>query len=427
MKTLVIGAGVVGVTTAWTLNERGHDVTVIDALDGAAMETSFANAGQRSYGHVSPWAAPEMISTGLKGLFRREGPLKMHFPPRPSTIAFLLRTLRFATTSRLYESNNTAMLRLGMVSREAFLKLEEKLDIDFDGDHQGLLEVTTDPEEEKGLQGKANALAQLGITHQWLDPGSVTRQEPALESLSPLRPSLLINGDGTGDCHRFTGALMTHCQNAGVTFLFNTRLSEWHRSGNRISAVELATSGDASPTTWTETADNVVLCAGCDSAKLAAQLGMPLPIYPVKGYSLTAPVTDPDRAPRSTVVDMDRKVAISRLGDRVRVTGFAELTGFNRNISEKRVAVIRHAATNRFPGAADFSKARAWTGFRPMLPDGPPALGQGPFENLYLNTGHGTFGWTLSAGSARILGQVMDGESAPIPLQAFNPMRFSKH
>ena len=426
MKTLVIGAGVAGVTTAWTLSQRGYDVTVIDALDAAAMETSYANAGQRSYGHVSPWAAPDVIGVGLRGLCSRQGPLKIHFPPHPSTIGFLARTLRYATTPRLYKSNNTAMLKLGMVSREAFLALEDQLSLSFDGDHQGLLEVTSDPDEAKGLRTKAHALTQLGIPHEWLEPDAVNRQEPGLQYPKPLQSSLLINGDGTGDCHRFTRELMAHCQSAGVRFQFNTQVVGWQRSGDRVTGAELASSDTETAGTWTEMADNVVLCAGCGSRKIARKWGLSLPVYPVKGYSLTAELTDADRAPRSTVVDLDRKVAITRLGDRMRVTGFAELAAFNRDIPQSRLDVIREAVESRFPGAADFHNAEAWTGFRPMLPDGPPALGKGPLENLYVNTGHGTFGWTLSAGSARILGQIMDGETPPIALDAFNPMRFSK-
>ena len=424
MKTLVIGAGVAGVTTAWELNQRGYEVTVVDALDSAAMETSYANAGQRSYGHVAPWAAPDVIGVGLRGLFSRQGPLKVHFPPHPSTIGFLARTLRYATTPRLYESNNTAMLKLGMVSREAFLALEKQLDLSFDGDHKGLLEVTSDPDEAKGLRNKAHALSQLGIHHEWLEASAISRQEPGLQCPKPLQSSLLINGDGTGDCHRFTRELMAHCESVGVQFQFNTQLVGWERSGNRITGAELS-SGDAQTArTWTETADRVVLCAGCGSRQIARKLGLSLPVYPVKGYSLTAQVTDPERAPRSTVVDLDRKVAITRLGERMRVTGFAELAAFDRRLPQTRLDVIREAVESRFPGAADFQTAEPWTGFRPMLPDGPPALGKGPIENLFVNTGHGTFGWTLSAGSARILGQVMDEETPPISLKAFDPQRF---
>lgn len=421
MKTLVIGAGVAGVTTAWTLSQRGYDVTVIDALDGSALETSYANAGQRSYGHVAPWAAPDVIGVGLRGLFSRQGPLKVHFPPHPSTISFLAKTLRFATTPRLYESNNTAMLKLGMVSREAFLELEQQLSLNFDGKHSGLLEVTSDPHEASGLRNKAHALTQLGIPHEWLEADAVNRQEPGLQCPKPLQSSLLINGDGTGDCHRFTRELMAHCESAGVRFQFNTRVVGWQCSGERITGAELASDDTG---TWTETADRVVLCAGCGSRPIARKLGLSLPIYPVKGYSLTAEVQDAERAPRSTVVDLDRKVAITRLGDRMRVTGFAELTAFNRRLPQTRLDVIREAVESRFPDAADFRKAEPWTGFRPMLPDGPPALGRGPLENLYVNTGHGTFGWTLSAGSARILGQVMDGETPSISLKAFDPLRF---
>ena len=420
MRALVIGAGIVGLTTARMLARRGYSVTVVEAHEGPGMETSYANAGQRSYGHVSPWAAPDLIGVGLKGLVRRQGPLKMHMPPAPRTIGFLFQTLRYAWESGRYDTSNRAMLQLGQVSRNAFHAIDEELPEGFDGHHEGLLEISRDPVEYTGLQTKARALTEQNIEHEWLDAGSVSRQEPALAATGDLQPSLLINGDGTGDCHRLSQLIMTQCREAGVRFFFGTSVTQWEHNGDALEGAHVS-DGTRS---WLETADATVVCAGCASRDLVRPLGLKLPVYPVKGYSLTAPLENPEKAPRSTVVDLDNKVAITRLGDRMRVTGFVELTGFNRRIPESRLQVLQEAINERFPGAADFNHAEPWTGFRPMLPDGPPALGTGPLRNLWLNTGHGTFGWTLSAGSAELLGLMMHGEPTPIDVSAFDPCRF---
>ena len=422
MRALVVGAGIVGLTTARMLARRGYTVAVVDALEGPGMETSYANAGQRSYGHVSPWAAPDLIGVGVKGLVRRQGPLKMHMPPAPRTIGFLLQTLRYAWGRGRYETNNQAMLQLGQVSRHAFQSIDEELPEGFDGHHEGLLEISRDPIEYAGLQSKAKALAAQQIEHEWLDASRVSQQEPALTATGDLQPSLLINGDGTGDCHRLSRLLMEQCRKAGVQFFFGSHVTDWAHNGHTLQGAHVS-DGERN---WLETADQTVLCTGCASRDLARPLGLKLPVYPVKGYSLTAPLEAPDKAPRSTVADLDNKVAITRLGDRMRVTGFAELTGFNRRIPESRLQVLREAVTERFPGAADFHHAEPWTGFRPMLPDGPPALGRGSLQNLWINTGHGTFGWTLSAGSAELLGLMMHNEATPIDVSAFNPLRFGR-
>lgn len=424
MRVLIIGAGVVGVTTAWVLTRRGHEVTVVDALEGAANETSRGNAGQRSYGHVSPWADPGMITVGLRGLLRSEGPLKVPAPPSLSTLKFLLRTARYAWTPGCYQRNNYSLLQLARFSREAFLALEQSLSLDFDGQHQGLLELASDAPAKAALNSKARDLAEAGIDHEWLQGSSLKAQEPGLQTPDNTVRGLLINGDGTGDCQRFTQALAKACEFQGARFRYRTRVTHWDHDNRQIRTVH-GEDGQGQP--WAEAFDQVVLCAGNGSPQLARPLGLKLPIYPVKGYALTADLDDDSLAPRSTVVDLGLKVAITRLGRRMRVTGFVELADFDRSLPESRLLVLRNAVESRFPGAADFSQASAWCGFRPMLPDGPPALGWGPLSNLLVNTGHGTFGWTLSAGSAEIIGQLLDGETSAVDMSRFDPNRFSDH
>lgn len=423
MRVLIVGAGVVGVTTAWVLARRGHEVTVVDALEGPACETSRGNAGQRSYGHVTPWADPGLVSVGLRGLLRPEGPLKIPAPPAFRTLGFLLSTARYAFTPGSYERNNQALLALARFSREAFLSLEQQLSLSFDGDHQGLVELASDGPGMAALNKKAKDLARARIPCQWLEGDALRAREPGLKPGNPDTRGLLIEGDGTGDCHHFTQALAQACQHQGVRFHYQNRVTHWELAHHRIQRVH---GEDATGQPWARTFDQVVLCAGTGSASLARPLGMKLPIYPVKGYSLTADIRNESRAPHSTVVDLGLKVAITRLGKRMRVTGFVELAGFDRSLPPGRLAVLRNAVESRFPGAADFTQASPWCGFRPMLPDGPPALGWGPLQNLLVNTGHGTYGWTLSAGSAEIIGQLLDGETPDLDLSRFDPGRFSR-
>lgn len=423
MHIAVIGAGVVGATTAQALSLRGHSVTVIERLGQAGLETSRANAGQRSYGSVYPWASPAMIKKALPWLMQRDGPLKMHIPPSLATLRFLVATWRYAMTPGLFDANKRAMLRLGAYSRECFQSLEENLELDFDGDRGGLIELASSEGGLQDLQAKAALLHEMGIAHRLLDPEETYECEPGLDRSGPLKGALQVTEDGTGDCHRFTQGIAKACEAEGVRFLYETEVTGVVREQGRLCALTLATNASGAPREPLA-ADAFVLCAGTDSNEFARHFRLRVPSYPVKGYSLTAPLIDPERAPRSTVVDDLYKVAATRLGTRMRVTGFVELAGYNRQIPERRLATLRMAIDSRFPGAADLISAEAWTGFRPMTPDGPPIIGAGRERNLYLNTGHGTFGWTFSAAAAQLTAQLIDGEKTAVPLKPFSPQRF---
>ncbi|MEQ5835628.1 D-amino acid dehydrogenase [Marinobacter sp. NFXS9] len=423
MHIVVIGAGVVGVTTAWALQQRGHEVTVIERLEGVGQETSKGNAGQRSYGVVYPWASAAMVRKALPWLLDRQGPLKMSMPPSLKTLRFLLDTLRFAYAPGVFGLNKRAMLRLGIHSRTCFQALEEAVELSFDGDHAGLLHLASSPSAMTDYADTAALLAELGIEHALLTPDQVRDVEPGMRGPGPLFGALQYTTDGTGDCHLFSRALAEACEKRGVTFRFNTSVRRLVADDRHVHAVEVADAGGAVERIET---DAVVMSAGCASPELLRPLGLRLPVYPVKGYSLTAPLIDRERAPRSTVHDDNYKVVSTRLGDRLRATGFVELADFDRRIHESRLDTIKASVASRFPGAADMDRASTWTGFRPMTPDGPPAIGRGTRDNLYLNTGHGTFGWTLSAGSADLIAQVIDGETPSLDLDAFRPGRFAE-
>lgn len=428
MRIAVIGAGVVGVTTAHALARRGHDVIVVERREAAAEETSRGNAGQRSYGYVYPWASPAMIKKALPWLIKADGPLKIHLPPAPWTLRFLLATWRLARTPGLFETNKRALLQLGAYSRQCFLDLQARGPLDFDGEHAGLIDLASDEATAAGLRAGTGLLEELGIRHQWLSPEQVREFEPGLQGNAPLVGALRMPDDGTGDCRQFTRALVEQCQALGVEFRWASEVISVVRDASRVLALKLmpAERDEAGMARHEESleADAFVLCAGCESRRLGAMLDIELPIYPVKGYSLTAPIRDMSRAPRSTVIDDRYKVVATRLGDRLRATGFVELAGFDRDIPASRLATIRQAVASRFPGVADLENAASWTGFRPMTPDGPPVIGQARSDNLYLNTGHGTFGWTLSAASAELVGQLIDGEQPAIDLSCFRPGRF---
>lgn len=423
MHIVVIGAGVVGVTTAWALHRRGHQVTVIERHPGAGLETSKANAGQRSYGVVYPWASAAMVKKALPWLLQRDGPLKLQIPPSFEALRFMIATLRFAYAPGVFGLNKRAMLRLGMYSRTCFDDIERELKLDFDGDHAGLLHLASTPAAMAEYRETAKVLRELGIAYQLLTPEQVRESEPGMTGPGPLYGALKYDTDGTGDCHLFSQALAAACEAGGVTFLYNTTVERLACDHHRVHGVDISSGGAGQERLE---ADAFVLSAGCDSPALTRNLGLRLPIYPVKGYSLTAPLKDASRAPASTIHDDHFKVVSTRLGDRMRATGFVELAGFDRQIHERRLEVIRRSVESRFPGAADMRAATAWTGFRPMTPDGPPIIGKGPRDNLYLNTGHGTFGWTLCAASAALIAQVIDGREPALSLDAFRPGRFSE-
>lgn len=421
MRVAVIGAGVVGTTTAYALNKRGHDVTVIERQDGAGLETSFGNAGQRSYGVVYPWASAAMVKQALPWLLKTDGPLKLHLPPSLDTLRFLLATLRFAYAPGVYGLNKRAMVQMGIYSRECFLALEQELALAFDGGHQGLLQLASSPAMMAEYRDTGRLLDELGVPYQLLGPLEVREQEPGMTGNGPLHGAIRYPADGTGDCHRFSQALAQACADRGVGFRYRCQVERLVADPQRVQAAEVRLEDGRRETIE---ADAWVMSAGCWSPGLVAPLGLRLPIYPVKGYSLTAPLSDPDKAPVSTVHDDNFKVVSTRLGDRLRATGFVELADFRRDIPEARLATIRKSVVSRFPGCADLSQASAWTGFRPMTPDGPAIIGRGPRDNLFLNTGHGTFGWTLSAASAELVAQLLDGESPALALDAFRPDRF---
>jgi len=405
MKVIVLGAGIVGVTSAYQLARAGHEVTVVDRQPGPALETSFANAGEVSFGYCSPWAAPGIPMKAMKWLFMQHAPLILRPKVDMAMLSWMTQMLRNCTSAR-YALNKSRMLRLADYSRISLAALREETGIAYDERMQGTLQLFRTEAQLDASAKDVKALAADGIPYEVLDPEGCIRVEPALKHVrEKIVGGLLTPKDETGDCFKFSNALAAKAAALGVTFNYGSIIRGLDVEGGRVTGVVTAHGRLA--------ADAVVVALGSFSPLLVRPHGIRLPVYPVKGYSLTIPITDASRAPESTVMDETYKIAITRLGDRIRVGGMAEISGYTNDLGEPRRLTLQHSVTDLFPGG-DISKASFWSGLRPMTPDGTPVIGATKVAGLYLNTGHGTLGWTMSSGSARVVADLVSGKKPDI-------------
>lgn len=406
MKIVVLGAGVIGVTSAWYLARAGHEVTVIDRQPAPALETSFANAGEVSPGYSAPWAAPGIPLKAIKWMFMKHAPLIIQPRPDLTKLSWMARMLSNCT-SEAYAVNKARMVRLAEYSRDCLIELRAETGIAYDERMQGTLQVFRTDKQVEGAAKDIEVLRDGGVPFEVLDRDACIAAEPGLAAArDKIAGGLRLPNDETGDCFKFTNGLAARAEAIGVTFRYGVGIDRLVQDGGRIVAVETSEGR--------VTADAFVLALGSYSPQLAKPLGMNLPVYPVKGYSITVPIVDADRAPVSTVMDETHKIAITRLGDRIRVGGMAEIAGFDLSLNPKRRATLEHSVEDLFGGAGDQSRATFWCGLRPMTPDGTPVVGRSPIPNLFLNTGHGTLGWTMAAGSGRVLADVMSGRATEI-------------
>ena len=405
MKVIVLGAGIIGVTTAYQLAKAGHEVTVVDRQPGPALETSFANAGEVSFGYCSPWAAPGIPRKALKWIFMQHAPLILRPKVDMAMIRWMLQMLSNCTSSR-YAINKSRMLRLADYSRISLADLREETGIAYDERMQGTLQLFRTQQQLDASAKDVKALAADGIPYEVLDRDGCIRSEPALAHVrDKIVGGLLTPKDETGDCFKFSNALAEKAKALGVRFNYGSIIRGLDVDGDRIRGVVTAHGALE--------ADAVVVALGSFSPLLVQPHGIRLPVYPVKGYSLTIPITDASRAPESTVMDETYKIAITRLGDRIRVGGMAEISGYTNDLGEPRRLTLQHSVTDLFPGG-DVSKASFWSGLRPMTPDGTPVIGGTKIKGLFLNTGHGTLGWTMSSGSARVISDLVSGRKPEI-------------
>ena len=418
MKVLVLGAGVIGVTAAYELAGAGHEVTVVDRQSGPALETSFANAGEVSPGYSAPWAGPGVPLKAIKWLAMHHRPLVIRPTLDLAFIRWSLATLRNCTTAR-YEINKSRMVRLAEYSRDCLKALRAATGIAYDERMQGTLQLFRTQKQFDGSASDVAVLKASGVAFELLDRAGCIRHEPALARVAEkFVGGLLLPGDETGDCFKFTQALAALAVDRGVAFRFGTTIRSLVRSGDRVSG--------AATDAGTLDADAYLVALGSHSPLLLRPLGVRIPVYPVKGYSITLPIIDSGRAPESTVMDETHKVAVTRLGDRIRVGGTAELAGYSLKLHEARRQTLGHVVTDLFPGGGDLARAEFWCGLRPMTPDGTPVIGATPIENLFLATGHGTLGWTMAAGTGRVLADVISGRSAGIDLAGLTIDRYRR-
>jgi D-amino-acid dehydrogenase len=399
MTVLVLGSGVIGVTTAYYLARSGFEVTVVDRQPAPALETSFANAGQVSPGYSSPWAAPGIPLKAIRWLFQRHAPLAI----RPDGSLFQLRWLAMMLancTPARYAVNKERMVRLAEYSRDSLRTLRAETGIAYEGRQRGTLQVFRTEAQLAAVHKDIAVLDEAGVPYELLDREGLSAAEPALGRVAgKLVGGLRLPGDETGDCQLFTAALAEQARALGVRFRFGADIEALLAQGDRVAGVRV----DGTVLT----ARHYVLALGSYSRGIAKAIGLDLPVYPLKGYSLTVPIRDAAFAPVSTVMDETYKIAITRFDSRIRVGGMAEVGGYDLRLRERRRATLAMVVDDLFPGAGDTPEASFWTGLRPMTPDGTPIVGASPLRNLWLNTGHGTLGWTMACGSGKLLADLI--------------------
>lgn len=410
MHILVLGAGVVGTTSAWYLRQAGHEVTVVDRQPAAALETSFANGGQISVSHAEPWANPATPLKLLKWLNQPEAPLL--FRPRldPAQWLWGLHFLRQCAAERA-RYNLRQMVNLGTYSRARLQALREGTGLEYDQLGRGILHIYTDQKEFDSAREPARQMRELGCQRELIDTDRAVELEPALK---PARDRIVgatyTAEDESGDAHAFTQALAGKAAEAGVTFLYGTEIVGLESNSSDLTGVRVIRDGAHS----TLKADGYVLALGCNSAPVARRLGIRLQIYPAKGYSITVPVRTEAAAYSVSLIDDQYKLVYSRLGDRLRVAGTAEFGGYNRDLNLKRCRAIVRRTSELMPEAGLWGQARFWAGLRPTTPSNVPYIGRTRLRNLYLNTGHGTLGWTHACGSAAALADIVSGRKPDV-------------
>lgn len=419
MHVVVLGSGVIGTTTAYYLARQGATVTVLDRQPEAASETSYANAGQVSPGYSTPWAAPGIPLKALKWMFQKEhAPLAI----RPDGTLYQLRwmaaMLANCSASR-YTVNKERMLRLAEYSRDCLRELRANTGIQYEQRTQGTLQLFRTDHQYEAAQRDIAVLEACGVPYELLDRNRLEMAEPGLaRSAYKLAGGLRLPNDETGDCRLFTRRLAKIAAEMGVEFRYNQDVTGLEMANGEITGVRI---GDE-----VLKADRYVAAFGSYTRNFLTPLGLDLPVYPVKGYSLTIPLRDADAAPVSTVLDETYKVAVTRFDNRIRVGGMAELAGFDLRLNPERRRTLEFVVNDLYPHSGDIAQAEFWTGLRPMTPDSTPIVGATRYANLFLNTGHGTLGWTMSCGSGKLLADLVTGQRPAIRADDLALSRYSK-
>lgn len=416
MRVIVLGSGVIGVASAYYLAQQGAEVTVLDRQSGPAEETSFGNAGQISPGYSTPWAAPGIPFKAVKWMFQHHAPLAINLDGSMWQLQWMAQMLKHCNPQS-YAVNKERMMRVAEYSRDCLRELRKDTGINYENRAKGTLQLFRKEAQMEAVQRDISVLQECGVSYELLNGNELGRVEPALANTQDkLVGGLHLPNDETGDCYLFTNALAQIAKELGVNFQFNQNVEKLIVEGDEIKGVQV--NGKVL------TADRYVLAFGSYSRDFLKPLDLQLPVYPVKGYSLTIPIIDPAFAPQSTVLDETYKIAITRFDQRIRVGGMAELSGFNLGLNEDRRATLQMVTQDLFPGG-DMAQASFWTGLRPMTPDSTPIIGATRFKNLFLNTGHGTLGWTMACGSGKLISDIVLNHKTEISTDGLSIQRYS--
>ena len=406
MHVMVLGAGITGVTTAWYLQQAGFEVSMVDRQPGAGLETSYANGGQISISHPEPWANPAAPMQVLRWLGCEDAPLRFRPTRDPAQWRWALAFLRECLPWRT-RRNTAAIAALAVWSGHCLAALRDTTGLQYEQRTRGILHLFNTTAEFAQASHRAAQLAGLGIEARVCTAAECVEIEPALgRRQGALAGGLYAEGDESGDAHMFSQLLTERLAQAGAHLHWNTHIQQLCSDRGLISGVDVLNAAGRKSRLL---ADAYVVCLGSHGAPLLAPLGMRVPIYPVKGYSITAPIADPKRAPEVSLTDESRRIVCSRLGERLRVAGTAELNGFDTTLRAERIRPLTDWVQLNFPGAIDDAQVTPWAGLRPATPGNLPLIGTSACPNLWLNTGHGTLGWTLACGSAAALVQLMRG------------------
>ncbi|MGB3436381.1 D-amino acid dehydrogenase [Achromobacter sp.] len=418
MHVIVLGSGVIGTTTAYYLARQGAKVTVLDRQPAAAQETSYANAGQVSPGYSTPWAAPGIPLKAIKWLFQKHAPLAIRLDGSLFQLKWMAAMLANCSAER-YSVNKERMLRLSEYSRDCLRELRTSTGIHYEERTRGTLQLFRTEAQLEAARRDIAVLEEVGVPYELLDRNRLVTAEPALaRSLHKLSGGLRLPNDETGDCQLFTTRLAELAKGLGVEFRFGQSVSGLNTAGGQITGVRVGNE--------VLTADRYVAAFGSYTRDFLAPLGLDLPVYPLKGYSLTIPMADESAAPVSTILDETYKIAVTRFDQRIRVGGMAEIAGFDLRLKDARRKTLELVVNDLFPGSGHVAQAEFWTGLRPMTPDGTPVVGATRYGNLYLNTGHGTLGWTMACGSGKLVADQVMGQRPAIRTDGLDLSRYDR-
>jgi D-amino-acid dehydrogenase len=411
MKVVVLGAGLLGVTSAYFLRQQGHEVVVVDRQASPAAETSFANGGQISVSHAEPWANPSAPLKVLQWLGKEDAPLLFRLRADMRQWLWGVQFLRECTPART-RHNIRQIVQLGTYSRATLQQLRRDIGIHYDQRTQGILHFYTNAAEFEAAHAPAAQMRELGCERQVISADEAVRIEPALRQVRhQLAGATFTAEDESGDANQFARELVKHCEADGVQFRMSHTITALREAGGSIDHVEVT---DAEGRFQRIRGDAYIVAMGSLSPLLVKPLGIRLPIYPAKGYSVTIPVADASLAHQVSLTDDEYKLVFSRLGDRLRIAGTAELNGYDRDLNRVRCEAIVRRVDALFPGAGDSSQAQFWTGLRPATPSNVPIIGRSRLPNLYLNTGHGTLGWTHACGSGKSIARIVGGHAPEV-------------